>query len=66
MMFVGCVFGFMVATTKMLGGTFTVQVVGLLCVVMGILSMVGRSPIKGQTGGFITGFGLGTTLVGYS
>ena len=62
MMFAGFAMGVVIPTFKSASGNSFIQIIGLLSLLIGIMGMVGKSPVKGPAGGLLTGLGLGITL----
>ena len=65
MMFAGFFVGIILASMKTASGSGFIQVIGLVSLFVGMLGMVGRSPVRGPAGGLLTGFGLGASFGGY-
>ena len=65
MMFAGFFMGVIMASMKSASGSGFVQLIGLVSLFVGMIGMVGKSPIRGPAGGLLTGFGLGATFGSY-
>ncbi len=61
MMMAGFIVGIYAAYTQTETGNMLIEYLGLLSLVIGIIVMFGRRGVSGLPGGFLTGFGLGTT-----